>query len=277
MPLRWSGKSSPSRVSRRGIRRKMPWCEPRKSKVMSSGTMRLPSALTTRLVTKLSIENSPRVCAAAGHAVASTRASAAIRPMRSAPEGDARDLTVFGAIELEVLALGEAEEQRDLVGREAVDGGVEIADDGVVVATRALNRLLDLAERALELAEALVRLQLRVRLGEREELTERAGQLVLGLRARLLRLGRDRRAAGANDLIERGPLVRGVAFDGLDQVGHQVGAAFELHVDVRPRFFGPLAQPDELVVRQDDRDDEADEDEKKNDAAERHEIPPRSS
>jgi len=39
----------------------------------------------------------------------------------------------------------------------------------------------------------------------------------------------------------------------------------------------PLAQPDELVVRQDDRDDEADEDEKKNDAAERHEIPPRSS
>src|SRR5207245_4715037 len=161
------------------MRRKMHWCEPRKSKVMCARTMRLPSALTTRLVTKLSIENSPRVCAAAGHAVASTRASAAIRPMRSAPEGDARDLTVFGVIELEVLALGEAEEQRDLVGGEAVDGGVEIADDGVVVATRALNRLLDLADRALELAEALLRLQPRVRLGEREGLPKRAGQLGL--------------------------------------------------------------------------------------------------
>src|SRR5437870_9301609 len=172
----------------------MPWCEPRKSKVMSSRTMRLPSALTTRLVTKLSIENSPRVCAAAGHAVASTRASAAIRPMRSAPEGDARDLTVFGAIELEVLALGEAEERRDLIGREAVDGRVEIADDGVVIAARALNRLLDLAERALELAEALVGLELGIRLGEREELPERAGQRMLSLRAP--RLGRVRYRRG---------------------------------------------------------------------------------
>jgi hypothetical protein len=197
--------------------------------------------------------------------------------MRSAPEGDARDLTFFGAIELEVLALGEAEEQRDLVGREAVDGRVQIADDGVVVAARALDRLLDLAERALQLAEALIRLQLGIRLGDREELAERAGQLVLGLRPRLGRLRRHRRAAGADDLVERGALVRGVALDGLDQVRHQIGAALELHVDVRPSLFGSLAQPDELVVRQDDRDDETGEDEKKNDATDRHENPPRSS
>src|SRR5437867_13138970 len=112
------------------MRRKMPWCEPRKSKVMSSRTRRLPSALTTRLVTKLSIENSPRVCAAAGHAVASTTASAAIRPMRLAPEGDARALTFFGPVELEVLSPGETEAQRALVGREARDGGGESADAG---------------------------------------------------------------------------------------------------------------------------------------------------
>src|SRR5262245_50432519 len=132
---------------------------------MSSRTMRLPSALTMRLVTKLSIEASPRVCAAAGHAVASTRASAQMRPMRSAPEGDARDLTLFGSVELEVLTLGEAEEQRDLVGREAIDGGVEVAHDRVVVAARALDRLLDLAQRSLQLAKALIGLQLWIRLG----------------------------------------------------------------------------------------------------------------
>src|SRR6266850_683258 len=272
MPLSESGNSSPSCVERSGIRRKIPWWVPRNSKVMSSRTMRLPSAFTTRLVTKLSIEKSPRVCAAAGDAVASTRASAAIQPMRSAPEGDAWDLTVVGAVELEILALDEAEEQRDLVGREAVDRGVEIADDGVVVATRALDRLLELAERGLELAKALVRLEVGIRLGEREELPQGARQLVLRLGARLGRLRRHGRAAGADDLVERRPLVGGVALHGLDQVGHQIGAALELDVDVRPRFIRPLAQPDELVVRHDDRDDETGEDKEKKGAAERHEF-----
>src|SRR4030095_3967472 len=151
------------------MRRKVRGCEPRRSKVMSSRTTRLPSALTTRLVTKLSIANCPRVCAAAADAVASTRARTRIRPLRSAPDGGARHPTFFGAIELEVLALGEAEEQRDLVGREAVDGRVQIADDGVVVAARALDRLLGSARGGLQLAEALIRFQLGIRLGDREE------------------------------------------------------------------------------------------------------------
>src|SRR5262245_3373500 len=252
---------------------------------MSSRTIRLPSPLTTTLVTKLSIANSPRVWAATRGATtsaragtrASAKASAAGRRMRSAPESDARDLTIFGAVELEVLPLGEPEELRDLVGRKAVDRGVEVAHDGVVVAARALDHLLDLPERALEVAKALVGLEVGVRLGEREELAQGAGRLGLGLGARLGGLRRHGRAAGAHHLVERSALVRGVAPHRLDQVGHQIGAALELHVDVRPRFLGPLAQADELVVRQDDRDDEAHEDEKENNAAERHEIPPRSS
>src|SRR5262245_48065623 len=216
---------------------------------MSSRTTRLPSALTAMLTTKLGIEKSPRVCAAAGDATASTSASAArSRPMRSAPERDARDLAVFGALELEIRPLGEAEEQRDLVRREAVDGRVEIADHRVVVAPRALDGLLDRGQRGLQISEALVRLEVGIGLGERKELPERAGQLVLGLRAGFGRLRRHRRTARADDLIERAPLVRRVALDRLDQVGHQVGAALELHVDVRPRLLGPLPQPDELVV-----------------------------
>src|SRR5512138_503710 len=156
---------------------------------MSSRTTRLPSALTAMLTTKLGIEKSPRVCAAAGDATASTSARAArIRPMRSAPERDARDLTVFGAVELEVRPLGEAEEQRDLVGRKAIDGRVEIADYRVVVAARALDRFLDRGQRGLQVAEALVGLEVGIGLSEREELAQRAGQLVLGLRARLGRL-----------------------------------------------------------------------------------------
>ena len=40
----------------------------------------------------------------------------------------------------------------------------------------------------------------------------------------------------------------GVAFDGLDEVGDEVAAAFELHVDLRPGVFELVAQPDEAVV-----------------------------
>src|SRR6266850_4282114 len=186
---------------------------------MSSRTTRLPSALTRMLVTNASIENWPRVCAAAGAALARRSArSRRVRPMRSAPEGDARDLAVFGALELEVRSLGEPEEQRDLVRREAVDRGVEVADDRVVVAPRVLDRLLDLGQRRLEIAEVLVGLEVGIGLGQCEELAERAGQLVLGLRPRLGRLRRHGGATRADDLIQRASLVRGVALHGLDDV-----------------------------------------------------------
>ena len=38
-----------------------------------------------------------------------------------------------------------------------------------------------------------------------------------------------------------------VALDRLDQVGDQVGAALELHVDVRPAPLGLVTEPDEMV------------------------------
>src|SRR5437867_3866787 len=174
------------------MRRKTPWCLPRNSNVMSSRTTRLPSVLTTMLVTKVSIENRPRVCAAAGAPLARTSArSRRGRPMRSAPEGHARDLTVFGALELEVRSLGEPEEHGDLVRREAVDRRVEVTDDRVVVATRVLDRVLDLFQRRLKVTEVLVGLELGIRFGEREELAQRARELVLGLGARLGSLRRD--------------------------------------------------------------------------------------
>src|SRR5262245_44810791 len=201
---------------------------------MSSLTTRLPSALTAMLTTKLGIEKSPRVCAAAGDARASRIASAAkIWTMRTAPERDERNLTVFGVVELEVRPLGEAEELRDLIGGEAVDGRVEIAHDRVVVAARALDRFLDRRQRSLEITEGLIRLEVGIGLGEREELAQGAGQLVLGLGARLGRLRRHRRAARADDLVERAPLVRCVALDGLDQMGTQLVAPLGLPVDAR--------------------------------------------
>ena len=51
-------------------------------------------------------------------------------------------------------------------------------------------------------------------------------------------------------------LVRGVAFDGLDQVGNQVVAAFELHVNIGPGGVGANAQLHQAVVHRDEEETE---------------------
>jgi hypothetical protein len=65
--------------------------------------------------------------------------------------------------------------------------------------------------------------------------------------------------------------MRGVAFDGLDQIGNEIVALFELNVDVGKGLVGPLAHSDEAVVDADRPDHEDDNDAKDNPAGGRHE------
>jgi hypothetical protein len=62
------------------------------------------------------------------------------------------------------------------------------------------------------------------------------------------------------------PLVAGIALHGFDDVGNEIVAALELHIDVRPGVVGLNIQPHEPVVDPDDgnrdhRQDYEDEDE----------------
>src|SRR5439155_4087151 len=188
----------------------------------------LASALTWMLVTKFAIVK--RAAATAGDGTTASRIASArsARAMPSAPERDAGRLPLAGAVELEVAPRVEAEERGNEVRRKGLHRRVEIAHDRVVVATGVLDRVLDLAERPLELDEVRVRLEVRIRLGKREELAEGARERVLRLRARLRRLRGDRGAARARHGLERGPLVGGVALHRLDEVRHEVGAPLEL-------------------------------------------------
>src|SRR6266704_552175 len=203
---------------------------------MSSRTTRLASGLTWTLVTKFAIVK-PRATAAAGDGTTASRTASATsaRAIPSAPERDAGRLPLSGAVELEVSPRVELEEGRD---------------------------------------EVRVRLEVRIRLGERHELAKGARERVLRLRARLRRLRGDRGAARAGHGIERGPLVGGVALHRLDEVRHEVGAPLELDVDVRPCLVRPLAQPDELVVAGDDQPDEPGDYHEKDHAADGHGKPP---
>src|SRR5206468_716250 len=127
----------------------------------------------------------------------------------------------------------------------AVDGVVvDLASDGDLV--------LDLVELLLEVLEVLRRAQRRVSLCDGEEATERRGERVLGLGLLLDSLRVLRRRARCGYLLEDAALMARVSLDRLDQVRNQVVPALQLHIDLRPRVFRPVAEPDETVVEHDD-------------------------
>src|SRR5437762_5934418 len=117
---------------------------------------------------------SPR--AAAGRPVAARRRRPASAPASGLAarglETDLGGLALRFTGELEELARREAERAGDQVRRELPDARVQVAHHRVVVAARVLHRLLDLAEARLQLREVLRGAQLRVGLGEREDLPQ---------------------------------------------------------------------------------------------------------
>ena len=138
---------------------------------------------------------------------------------------------------------------------------VLVGEHGVVVdLARHLDPVLRLLQLPLQVPEVVAGAELRVCLGDREQPADGGREEVLGLRllrdaGRLLR-GRARTC----DLLERCPLVRRVALDRLHEVRDEVVAAAELHVDLGPRVVHTVAQADELVVDEDDRQREHDDD-----------------
>src|ERR1035437_8033200 len=80
-------------------------------------------------------------------------------------EADLRHFAFGGSADLEEFPFLEIPHPGDDVGRELFDHRVEIADYGVVVAPRVLQRVFNLIECALQLREALDRAQLGIRFG----------------------------------------------------------------------------------------------------------------
>src|SRR5690606_31932754 len=165
---------------------------------------------------------------------------------------------------LEVLALGEAEDVGQDVAREALDLRVVAVDGVVVELPRVGDPPLGAGQLLRQLGEVLVRLQVRVRLRQREQRLERPGDLVLGLGLVVGRLRRHAGVAGLDHRVERLALVGGVALDGLDQVGDEVVAARQLDVDLGPGVLDAVPQRDQAVVADDDvqreQNDEGDDD-----------------
>jgi hypothetical protein len=113
---------------------------------------------------------------------------------------------------------------------------------------------------ALQLKEVGVGLEVRIGLGHREQLAQCAGQHVLGLDPLVHGAGVGDGGAGVSHRLERAALVRGIALHRLDQVGDEVAALLQLHVDVSEGLVDVLPQPDQPVVDPHQHEDQDDND-----------------
>src|SRR5262245_37164733 len=77
-----------------------------------------------------------------------------------------------GLAEIEELLLREAERAGDQNGRNALDSGVVFLDRIVEKPTRRRDLVLNIAKLGLQLLEVGARLEVRIGLGQREELTQ---------------------------------------------------------------------------------------------------------
>jgi len=149
---------------------------------------------------------------------------------------------------------------------------VQRRDRVVVVLAGEGDLVLGLGQLLLQVEEVRVRLEVRVGLGDGVDLDQRLAEL--GVRGGLgrdvvaLRGGGDGRAC-LRHLLEDALLMRGVPLDRLDQVGDQVGAPGQLHVDAAQCLLGAdvgraqLVEADDHEADQghdhDDDDDDGDE------------------
>src|SRR4029078_11178643 len=96
-------------------------------------------------------------------------------------------------------------------GREPLRAGVVFLHGIVEEAPRRRDLVLDVAELRLQRLEIRVGLEVGISLGEGKELAQRAREHVLSYRFLLRTLRGDRSVARLDHLVERAPLMRGIA------------------------------------------------------------------
>ena len=140
-----------------------------------SSTSSVPSFATC---TRTSAASSVNDFAAAAPASASAATAAEERELYApgVREADRRHLAVAGILDLEELPRPEAEHARDEHRGEGLDRVVVRQHRVVVDLPRDGDLVLRVLQLVLEVQEVLVRLQLRIRLGNREEPAERLAQ-----------------------------------------------------------------------------------------------------
>ena len=177
-------------------------------------------------------------------------------------------------VHLEELLEREVAEPRDDHRRERLHPAVVVPDVAVVEAARGLEPVLGVGQLRLQREEVLVGLQVRVVLGDGQQLPQRGHEGALGGGLRGRRSGRGgRHRARLRDVFEDLLLVRGVALHRRHEVRDQVVSPTQLGVDVGPRILDQVALGHEPVVARDAADHDQDQQREDDDRPDAHGFP----
>ena len=181
-------------------------------------------------------------------------------------ERDVRNLALLFGLDLKEASQLKAEHPGDdVVGK--VFGLVIIGEHSIIEGlTRKGDLILGTRELLLELHHILIRFQIRISFREGKKTSERASKQPLGRTEFHYRIavgwicfgGFETRyscIAGIDDGFECFALMLHVAFNGFDEVGDQVIATGQLHVDLREGVLDAIAKIDEGIVDKNCKED----------------------
>src|SRR6185312_8800661 len=176
------------------------------------------------------------------------------------------------AADVEEFTLRESEHAGKNRGRELLDSGVVFLHGVVEEAARGGELVFDVGQVRLQLLEVRVGLQVRIVFRQCEKLPQRSAEHVFRRDLLLDARRGDSHIARLDDRLQRPALVRGVSLYRLHQIGDQVVALLELHIDVGEGLVGPLPHGDQAVVDADGPYNDYDNDAEDDPAGCRHET-----
>jgi len=132
-----------------------------------------------------------------------------------------------------------------------------VAHRSIVVATRHLQFGLELAELLLQVEEVRTGLEVGIVFGECDQLAECQRQGTFGLRTAGNVVFRQsaRSATQTCHFLKHRTFVPGVAFDGLNKIGDELGTTLELDIDAAPGLVRHLARSHQAIEDNDDVQD----------------------
>ena len=136
------------------------------------------------------------------------------------------------------------------VGRNHLDGLVEVGRRGVVELSAVGDLILQRDELVLKVQEVGVRLEVGVLLSDHEDSRKHASEQSLGGRPTSDVAGGESPRSGLAslcELVENAGLVLGITLDDADHVGDHVVALIEQDIDVVPRVLGVFVEIDESI------------------------------
>ena len=152
------------------------------------------------------------------------------------------------ARDLKQRHLFELENRRHDIGRETLDGNIEIPDVAIVESARRLDLILGVGQFALKLDKIGRRFQVGVALRHREQAFQGLGQGVLLLDLFFRGLGAHRRGPGFGNPFENPAFMGRVSLNGLHQIRDEVVPAFQLHINIRPCFLSAVFKNYQAIV-----------------------------